>query len=221
MINFIKKVKEHTISLNKILLGVISIATVIIAIFQSQIAIEQLNASKLAYSPLFIFNITQIENPSTGNYDDEKLEISNVGFPINNFESTSLVYFKASKIASNNGMAKTVIIPMVYYGISFSNTGGNGVLATHVGKENNKDIVNLIWGVNDLNKQQTLMFYTAEIIRANKITYTDIENIDHVVYFINQRSVPKEIYDEKTKTNINKTYNHGDINTSLITLLLN
>lgn len=187
--------------LNKIFLFFTTIFTLIIAGAQSYIAYKQYEASKLSFSPIFVFQEDLIKRDGSEKYDNENLKIINMGYPINNYSSKEYIFIKATKkVIKESVIKKSILIPVNYYAASFSNTGGKDTMETFIGMDNNMDYVNLSWSVNALGEKKVVTgpFYDIGLIKAFEITYSDIEGIEHKKYFINQRPVNNDIFTSLT-----------------------
>ncbi|WP_041455950.1 hypothetical protein [Pantoea ananatis] len=172
--------------------------TLIIAVAQATIALKQYEASKLSFSPIFIFQEELSKNDGSEKYDNESLKIVNMGFPINNYQSDIYVYVKATKtITTGKGSSKSIYIPVNYYMGSFSKSGGKDVLETSLGVDNNTDYVNLLWSVHSFGdkKEGYGPYYDIKLTKIIKITYSDIEGNQNTKYFIDQRPVNETDYE--------------------------
>lgn len=190
------KIKEEENGwFKKAALGIVTLLTIVIAASQAYIAYKQYEASKLTFAPIFVFREQLIKSEESQKYDNENMEIVNMGYPINNYSSKLDVYIKATKtITTGDGSEKKIYIPIDYYSAAFPLSGGKDTLETLLGFNNNTDFVNLIWAINDLapKKGEHGPYYDIKIIKSITITYSDIEGNEHKVYFLNQKPVGYE-----------------------------
>lgn len=183
--------------LNKIFLFFTTLFTLIIAGAQSYIAYKQYEASKLSFSPIFVFQEELVKRDGSERYDNENLKIINMGYPINNYSSKEKIFIKATQtIIKEKVIKESILIPVNYYAASYSSTGGKDTLETFIGMDNNTDVVSLRWSVNALDPKGVSSgpFYDIDLIKAFELTYSDIEGIEHKKYFINQKPVDNKLF---------------------------
>lgn len=135
-------------------------------------------------------------------YDDDNLEVVNMGFPINNFTATLNEYLTVSKTTFEPEKKEEILnLPIDYYSGSYSVTGGKDTLATFVGFKNNHKFVHLNWDVNNKNLESKANgpYYNIKMVKAIKIAYTDIEGKRNELFYINQKPTSSKEFNKFEK----------------------
>ncbi|GEM_PF-2314041 len=193
----LEKNRRKRANSNSLFLVLTTIFTLVIAISQSIIAYQQLAISRLSYNPLFVLKEELKPSEFDKNSTDDNLQIINTGFPVFNYDSDINVYIKATKtFHGKSGDIATLYYPVNYYFSGTKLSGGKDTLETLGGDGNQTEFASLRSALAIKNMMAPFKGpgYHLDLLKLVKITYQDIEGVDHAQYFVNQKAVSLEQY---------------------------
>lgn len=193
----LEKKSRQKASNNSLFLILTTIFTLVIAVSQSIIAYQQLAISRLSYNPFFVIKEELKPSEFDTKSTDDNLQIINTGFPIINYDSDINVYIKASKtLHGKSGDIATLYYPVDYYFSGTKLSGGKDTLETLGGDGNQTEFASLSGDLVIKNMMAAFEGpgYRLDLLKLVKITYQDIEGVDHAQYFVNQKAVSLEQY---------------------------
>ncbi len=161
--------------------------------------------TKLEYSPIFVLQDEYIYDEAMQKNVTEKITIINEGYPINNFEEKTNNFILAT-LYDKSGKEE-IIIPVIYYGISFNTSGGKEKLSTLMNPNNNLNFFNLYNSALELKGADGESILSLKLITVIKIDYLDPLDGVKTAYFIDNKASTKENADAiSSKSITNKLY---------------
>jgi hypothetical protein len=120
----------------------------------------------------------------------EKITIYNQGYPINDFEEITKTFIVATSYNKNN--KKEITIPIIYYGITSSSSGGKGELSTLIDPGNFQYYIDLYNASLNYKGNKAVSDISMKLVNVTKIDYLDPIDGEKSAYFINNKPSDKE-----------------------------
>lgn len=179
---------------------IVSIASLITSIFsayfiyqQTGIYREQTEIQKKQNQPIFIISIYQRQDSDDGKYGTEILEVRNKGAKILQSNISNTVFYRLShhsKMKNDSIYAEV----LDYFNSSVVDNTGDDMIMCSWGIGSNRNFAQCYRKAIDASKNSNDIYFFDKII-VTKITYQDILQEVHTVYFQHGQSISKQQYD--------------------------
>lgn len=176
----------------------LSVMSISIATNANIIALNEIEIQKAHNQPIFIFNETRYGN---GYY--QKLEVYNVGAPLNNFNIFPITFIKIWSYENNK--YKEIMIPISYYSIGTRTESDNSELIEFFASDTKPEDGNYyrmskaIEGFYDISRDNNLS-YGMNFDKYVNIAYKDIYGEEHSDLYVVSDLYPHKISSEKKET---------------------
>ncbi|ANI82942.2 hypothetical protein [Kosakonia oryzae] len=159
----------------------ISLAT---AYLTYTLSVKQTMISKLEYAPIFILKNSFDYDEQNKIYHTERLSVYNEGYPIQNFKKEAKSYVTLTY--STNKDKRQIVVPLSYYWVNYTATGGKGKLTELVGLNNNSHAFNLSNEALDYNAQHPDVIVLIDISTTLELSYTEVDGEVKKAFYVNR-----------------------------------
>lgn len=159
---------------------------------QKDISQEQAKIQKKQVQPIFSIFVYQQQDLDDGKYGTEILEVRNIGAKVLDVKIDTDVFFRITRHEINQN--DTIYFEISdYFNMSYSDNKGSDLIETALGTSSNrmfsKEYQKAIKASHD-----GIIYFLDKII-LSKITYRDILNEKHTIYFEGKNEIEQSLYD--------------------------
>lgn len=209
IVKYLLENKELIALLSSIFIGTASILTSVFSAYfvyqQTKIYREQTDIQKKQNQPIFVIRIWQQQDSDDGKYGTEILEVHNYGAKILKCDISTTVFYR---LARNKDFKNDTIYAQVldYFNSSAADNSNDTMVERLWGTGNNRIFAKNYMQAIQVSKNGDALYFFDKII-LSKITYIDILEEKHTLYFDRNNEISEEIYNEYFD-NSNKVWNN-------------